>query len=56
MATLPVIVLTAKDLTLEERKWLAEQAQRIYQKGSSSKQGLIDDINYLLAQTQRQGI
>ena len=48
--SLPVIVLTAKDLTLEEREWLEGQTQRIYQKGSSSKQLLIDQINQLLAQ------
>ena len=47
--SLPVIVLTAKDLTLEEREWLEGQTQRIYQKGSSSKQLLVDEINRLLA-------
>jgi len=30
--SLPVIVLTAKDLTLEERQWLGEQTQRVYSK------------------------
>ena len=54
--SLPVIVLTAKDLTLEEREWLASQTQRIYQKGSSRKQALIDEINHLLAQPRRKDI
>ena len=46
--TLPVIVLTAKDLTPSEREWLSGQTQRIYQKGSSSRQLLIDEISSLL--------
>ena len=52
--SLPVVVLTAKDLTLEERDWLEGQTQRIYQKGSSSKQRLIEEINQLLAAPQRE--
>ena len=46
--SLPVIVLTAKDLTPSEREWLSGQTQRIYQKGSSSRQLLIDEIRSLL--------
>ena len=53
--SLPTIVLTAKDLTPKECEWLEGQTQRIYQKGSSS-QVLIDEINRILAQTQRQDI
>lgn len=45
--SLPVIVLTAKDLTLEERQWLAGQTQRIYQKGSGNRQ-LLDEIRRLI--------
>ncbi len=47
--SLPVIVLTAKDLTIEERQWLDGQTQRIYQKGSSNRQLLLDEIHNLLA-------
>ncbi|GAP94295.1 response regulator [Leptolyngbya sp. NIES-2104] len=47
--TIPVIVLTAKDLTIEERQWLNGQTQRIYQKGSNSRQLLLDEIHGLLA-------
>ena len=47
--SLPVIVLTAKDLTPAEREWLSGQTQRIYQKGSSSRQLLIDEIHSLLS-------
>jgi signal transduction histidine kinase/DNA-binding response OmpR family regulator len=46
--SLPVIVLTAKDLTLEERQWLAAQTQRIYQKGTSNRKLLLDEIHSLL--------
>ena len=54
--SLPVIVLTAKDLTLEERNWLEGQTQRIYQKGSSSKQTLLNEIDRLLAVPQREAV
>jgi signal transduction histidine kinase/DNA-binding response OmpR family regulator len=46
--SLPVIVLTAKDLTAEERLWLNGQTQRIYQKGAGNSQ-LLDEIRNLLA-------
>ena len=46
--SLPVIVLTAKDLTIEERQWLDGQTQRIYQKGISTRQFLLDEIRSLL--------
>jgi signal transduction histidine kinase/DNA-binding response OmpR family regulator len=45
--SLPVIVLTAKDLTAEERQWLDGQTQRIYQKGAGNRQ-LLDEIHSLL--------
>lgn len=47
--SLPVIVLTAKDLTTEERQWLDGQTQRIYQKGTSNRQLLLDEIRSLIA-------
>jgi signal transduction histidine kinase/DNA-binding response OmpR family regulator len=46
--SLPVIVLTAKDLSIEERQWLDGQTQRIYQKGISTRQHLLDEIRSLL--------
>ncbi len=45
--SLPVIVLTAKDLTAEERDWLDGQTQRVYQKGTGNRQ-LLDEIRSLL--------
>lgn len=47
--SLPVIVLTAKDLTIEERQWLDGQTQRIYRKGTSSRELLLDEIRSLIA-------
>ncbi len=46
--SLPVIVLTAKDLSTEERQWLDSQTQRIYQKGAGNKQ-ILDEIRTLIA-------
>ncbi len=46
--SLPVIVLTAKDLTGEERQWLEQQTQKIHQKGSNNRQ-LLAEINSLLS-------
>ncbi len=46
--SLPVIVLTAKDLTVAERQWLDGQTQRIYHKGAGNRQ-LLDEIHSLLA-------
>jgi CheY-like chemotaxis protein len=45
--SLPVIILTAKDLTLEERQWLGAQTQRIYAKGDHNRQ-LLEEIRNLL--------
>jgi PAS domain S-box-containing protein len=46
--SLPVIVLTAKDLTVAERQWLDGQTQRIYHKGAGNRQ-LLNEIHSLLA-------
>jgi PAS domain S-box-containing protein len=45
--SLPIIVLTAKDLTAAERQWLGGQTQRIYYKGTGNRQ-LLDEIHSLL--------
>ncbi|GAP94310.1 response regulator [Leptolyngbya sp. NIES-2104] len=50
--SLPVIVLTAKDLTAEERQWLSERTQRVYSKGSSNRQ-LLDEIRSLIKKAPR---
>ena len=51
--SLPVIVLTAKDLSSEERQWLSEQTQRVYSKGASNRQLLLDEIRSLIKAPQR---
>ena len=45
--SIPVIVLTAKDLTAAERQWLQGQTQQIYDKGAGNRQ-LLDEIHTLL--------
>ncbi len=46
--SIPVIVLTAKDLTQEDRQRLDGQIERIYQKGSYNRLTLLDEINKLV--------
>ena len=52
---LPVVVITAKELTAEERTRLADSVQGILQKGSYERQQLLYDIDVLISlQLQRQ--
>jgi CheY-like chemotaxis protein len=46
--SIPVIVLTAKDLTQEDKERLDGQIQRIYQKGSYNRQTLLNEIRTLV--------
>jgi signal transduction histidine kinase/CheY-like chemotaxis protein len=46
--SIPVIVLTAKDLTQEDKERLDGQIQRIYQKGSYNRQTLLNEIHTLV--------
>jgi hypothetical protein len=51
---LPVVVITAKELTAEERARLADSVQGILQKGSCERQQLFYDIDVLISlQLQR---
>jgi CheY-like chemotaxis protein len=45
---IPVVVITAKDLTDEDRRRLNGHVIQILQKGGYSTQKLLDEINYLL--------
>ncbi|MCP4702412.1 MAG: response regulator [Gammaproteobacteria bacterium] len=47
--TLPVVVLTAKDITLEDRVRLDERVQNIFQKGAFRRDALLGEIRDLLA-------
>ena len=49
--TIPVVVLTAKDLTSEEREVLAGQVERILRKGSYSRQELLTEVRAQVAAT-----
>src|SRR5579859_402177 len=44
----PVVVVTAKDLTEEDRRRLQGHVVQILQKGGYSTQKLLDEINHLL--------
>ncbi|MCU0568097.1 MAG: response regulator [Oculatellaceae cyanobacterium Prado106] len=46
--SLPVVVLTAKDLTPTDRQRLDGQIQRLYQKGSCDRQSLLNEIHGLV--------
>jgi PAS domain S-box-containing protein len=45
---IPVVVVTAKELTAEERQWLSSQIQGFYQKGGLDRQNLLDEIEELV--------
>ncbi|MEO0705295.1 MAG: response regulator [Cyanobacteria bacterium J06649_5] len=47
--SIPVIVLTAKDLTQADRQRLKGQIQQLHQKGTYSRQTLVDEIQDLLS-------
>jgi CheY-like chemotaxis protein len=46
--SIPVIVLTAKDLTTEDKERLNGQIQRIYQKGTYNLQGILNEVRTLV--------
>jgi CheY-like chemotaxis protein len=52
----PVIVITAKDLTEEDRRRLNGQVVRIIQKGAHSPEQLLAEVRLLLANTVGGGI
>ena len=49
---IPVIVLTAKDLTDEDRRRLSGQVERVLDKGSQSRQDLVDRLRELAGDPQ----
>ena len=52
---IPVIVLTSKDLTEEERSRLNGSVQRVVLKGSQDHSEVLQDLSHLLAQWSEQG-
>ena len=47
--SIPVIVITAKDLTMDERKQLGATIQNIYQKGELDRRELVTDVRELIS-------
>jgi signal transduction histidine kinase/DNA-binding response OmpR family regulator len=52
---IPVVVVTAKDLTLEDRQRLSGQVRRIFQKGGFSRDELMREIKFLLEMERGRG-
>jgi PAS domain S-box-containing protein len=50
-ATTPVVVLTAKDITTEDRVWLNHRVDCIFQKGAYNRDELLTDLRELLVKT-----
>jgi CheY-like chemotaxis protein len=44
---IPIVVLTAKDLTAEERQRLNGHVERVLQKGAVSREQLLNEMNAL---------
>lgn len=45
---IPIVVVTAKELTTQERQWLSEQIQGFHQKGGFDRQTLLAEIEELV--------
>ena len=46
---IPVVVVTAKDLTTEEVTWLNQHAERVFQKGAYKRSELVGTIHEMIA-------
>ena len=46
---IPVVVVTAKDLTAEEVTWLNQRAERVFQKGAYKRSELVGTIHEMIA-------
>ncbi|WP_104545356.1 response regulator [Chroococcidiopsis sp. TS-821] len=49
-ASIPVIVITAKELTEEEENHLRQHVYKVFEKGSYDRQALLKEVHYLLSQ------
>jgi len=47
-ASVPIVVLSAKDLTIEDRLWLNNRVQTVFQKGAYSRKELLAELRRLL--------
>lgn len=48
-ANIPVVVLTAKDITIEDRMWLNNRVDTVFQKGAYRREDLLLEVRELLA-------
>ncbi|HEY7759452.1 MAG TPA: response regulator [Burkholderiales bacterium] len=46
---IPVVIITAKQLTAEERVWLSDSVVRILEKGTMGREALLSDVRRLVA-------
>ena len=51
--TIPIVVITARDVTAEDRKRLNGYVERILQKGDSHREELLTEIRELVARVRR---
>ena len=47
--SIPVVIVTAKDVTVEDRKRLQGSVQRVIQKGTQNAEDLVSEVRNLLA-------
>jgi CheY-like chemotaxis protein len=47
-ADIPVVVLTAKDITMEDRIWLSNRVDTVFQKGAYRREELLVELRQLL--------
>lgn len=52
-ASIPVVVLTAKDISIEDRLWLNHRVDIVFQKGAYSREELLAEVRHLLANVIR---
>ncbi|MDM8569733.1 response regulator, partial [Thiotrichales bacterium HSG1] len=50
-SSIPVVVLTAKDITSEDRLWLTNRVDTVFQKGSYTRDELFTELRQLLVGT-----
>lgn len=54
--TLPVVVLTAKDLTSEEKHYLSERQVPVWQKGGLDRHALVEFVNQMLHHKEKKEV
>jgi CheY-like chemotaxis protein len=55
-ASIPVMIVSAKELTAEDLMTLGDNVQRFVAKGTVDPQGLVNAVRQLLGQGKRQGV